>query len=268
MEPPSQPSQPRLRRLSDECAGMPSLALGRWWSPYGETGDVSVVSVDLTPDAARESKSMGWLCNEELTRWDRYHFAGPRRQFALTRAALRAILCCRLDCENQQLTFGISKYGKPFALVSGAPSGNSFNVSHSGRYGLLAFAPEGRVGVDVEERVVRQDIDELGSAVFSPGELAEIVPALGEAKHRLFYDLWAMKEAVIKALGTGLYMNPAFFEVPLPLRQGDREGMLKLPGSPGVAWRLSNIGNEHFAAAVARESVPNEAKADRRGETS
>lgn len=230
-----------------------SIASICWWGDYDKIGDVSVIGVDLTPDAVRESEAFSWLCSEERVRWNGFQFAGPRRQFVLTRAALRAVLCDRLECDNQQLTFGYTQYGKPFALTSGNPADISFNVSHSGRYGLLALAPEGHVGVDVEERVVRHDMDALGSAVFSPNEQAELAMASGQAKSRLFLDLWAIKEALIKAIGTGFYRNPALLEIPSPMRHGHREGLFDFPDLPGVKWRLNNLGTESFAAAVAHE---------------
>ena len=244
-----------------------SQGRGCWWSPYGNVGDVSVISVDLTPDADHESDAMNWLRKEERLRCDNYHFAGPRRQFALTRAALRSILCDKLGCANQQLTFGLSKYGKPFALVDGMPAAISFNVSHSGRHGLLAFAPEGRVGVDVEELSDRPDIDALSSAVFSPEELAEVASSSGDAKTRLFFRLWTMKEALLKALGTGMYTNPALFEVPPSMRRGCPIGVFQFPNSPEVNWRLDFLGNEHFAAATAHELHPHPANALERGQT-
>ena len=220
------------------------------------TNDVSVISVDLTPDVAIESNAMGWLSTEERRRWEGYQFSGQRRQFALTRAALRAVLCAELGCENELLTFCASEYGKPFALVGGKPAEVRFNVSHSGRFGLLALTPAGRVGVDVEERRFRDNIDNLSAVVFSPREQAELAVASGQARLRLFFDLWAMKEALVKALGTGFHINPALFEVPSPMRRGNPEGTVRFPDFPGVQWRLVNLGNEDFAAAVAYESCP------------
>ena len=69
---------------------------GRLVAPFRLVGEATVIHVDLTPDAAREAKAMGWLDESEHSRWRRFQFAGPRRRFSLCRAALRAILCRRL----------------------------------------------------------------------------------------------------------------------------------------------------------------------------
>ena len=89
-----------------------------------------------------------WLDEGEQARWRRYRHDGPRRRFALCRAALRAILRVRLGCRNEELAFGPASHGKPFSVVRGKPANINFNVSHSGEHGLIAVAAEGRLDVD------------------------------------------------------------------------------------------------------------------------
>ena len=117
-----------------------------WYSPLKIVDTATVVHVDLRKNTAHETVALAWLNECERERWRRFLFDGPRRRFALCRAALRAILCKRLGCENMQLEFETAEYGKPMALVDGMPVSVSFNVSHSGEHGLIAIAPEGRLG--------------------------------------------------------------------------------------------------------------------------
>ena len=229
-----------------------SVAEG-WWRTYRRTGDADVIHVDLAPHAAREAQALACLSGEERSRWDRYRHAGRRRQFALCRAALRAVLCRRLGCRNEQLSFRESEHGKPLALLCGTPAPVSFSVSHSGVHGLLAVAREGRLGVDVEERVARRDLDGLMAAVLTRDERAHIEAACADQRIGRFYGLWTIKEALVKALGTGLHLGMAGFEAPPAMRRGLTIGEFRFPHLPAVAWRVENLGNEHFAAAVAHE---------------
>ena len=183
----------------------------------------------------------------------RFVVEGPRRRFTLCRAALRAILCDQLACENEQLAFGASEYGKPFALVDGAPATISFNVSHSGSHGLIAFAPAGRLGVDIEERTDRRDIDLLGEAVFGPAERASLDLTSGHAKTHLFFRLWTIKEALMKAHGAGFRLDASSFEAPPTMLRGMSKAMFRLPQLPDVTWLVEDLGNERFAAAIAHE---------------
>ena len=225
----------------------------RWWSTLRETTDTAIMHVDLTPDACRAAHALASLDGEEQARWRRYRHGRPRREFALCRAALRAVLCRRLGCRNGELAFETSPHGKPAALVGGRPAPVSFNVSHSGRHGLIALAERGRIGVDVEERRSRPDPDGPIRTVFCAAEQAELAAARGVHKVDLFFMLWTMKEALIKALGTGLSLDTSGFEIPPSLRHGSPTGEFRFPHDPTVGWRIDNLGNADFAAAVAHE---------------
>ena len=238
---------------------MPYPDVERWWRPFARAGDAGVMHVDLTPRFARDVEACGWLNGDERSRRERFRHAGRRRQYTLCRAALRAILCGRLGCANEVLSFGEEGRGKPVALLSGNPAPVSFSVSHSGIHGLIAVAMAGRLGVDVEERVPRRDLDALMAAVLMPDERAEIEAAGGGERIGRFYGLWTIKEALVKALGTGLHLDMAGFEVPAAMRRGVTTGEFRFPHLPEVAWRVENLGNEHFAAAVAHERVPRSA---------
>ncbi|MDE2731567.1 MAG: 4'-phosphopantetheinyl transferase superfamily protein [Bacteroidota bacterium] len=112
---------------------------------------------------------------------------------------------------------------------------------------------EGMVGVDVEAPIMRPDIDGVATLVFGPNEQAELSAARGRNKTRLFYTLWTLKEALIKAIGTGFAMDTSQFEIPSVMRQGALRCRYRLPQMADICWRLENCGNDHLAAAVAYE---------------
>ena len=235
---------------------MPSSPVECWWRPLRIVGRATVLQIDLAPHPVREANVVRWLNEEERSRWRNYRHDGARRRFALCRAALRAILCHQLGCSNEELAFGSSDQGKPYAAVHGNPAPISFNVSHSGLHGLIAFAAQGRLGVDVEERSSRVHLNGLIRAVLSPGEQAELESARGHQKLHLFYFLWTIKEALVKALGTGLSLDMSRFEIPSAMRHGKKTSIFQFPHIPTVRWRLEDIGTEHFAAAIAHELDP------------
>lgn len=222
--------------------------------PLVKAGAATVVHVDLTTAPAREAAALEWLDDEEMARWHRLRHVRARRQFVLCRAALRATLCEQLYCANADLRFVALDHGKPGAFVGDKPVTAGFNVSHSGAHGLIAFASHGRLGVDVEERHRRHDPDGPIRDVFAPGEREELSKWDGEDKRHLFFRLWTLKEAAIKALGTGFSLDPAGFELPRALFRCRRRSSFRFPHLPTVCWRLDYIGNEHFAAAVAHET--------------
>ena len=245
-----------LRMADSDCTQTPGSTAQCWWQPYRDTGGIAVFHVDLTPNRIREANALAWLDKKEQARRNRFVHARPRREFGLCRAALRAILCNRLDCGNDEITFKTSEYGKPFALVHGIPACIHFNISHSGRHGLIALASTGRIGVDIEERILRLDLDGEIQTVLTPNERAELASVAGEQKVHLFFRLWTMKEALIKALGTGLSQDMSQFEIPSVMRHGTDTGVFCFPHMPAVRWKLENLDDPRFAAAIAHELDP------------
>lgn len=223
------------------------------WTPFMKVDDVVVLHVDLAPNAAREAEAAAWLSYEERARCDRFLHDGPRRRFALCRAGLRSVLCDQLGCSNERLSFGAFEFGKPFALLDGEMAHISFNVSHSGAHGLIAYAPDGWLGVDVEERVIPRDLGGLIESALSPVERSELASADEQVRLHEFFKLWTIKESLIKAVGLGISIGMSELEVPTEMRQSAKGGVFQLPQTPGVSWRLEDMGTESFAAAVAHE---------------
>ena len=110
-----------------------------------------------------------------------------------TRAALRRLLSAHTGIAPEKLVFTQSAYGKP-ALENA--DGAAFNVSHSGNVALIALAPGGAVGVDIERCRPEAELAPLQGLVLSPSE---------QLDHALpFMERWVVKEAVLKALGLGI----------------------------------------------------------------
>lgn len=231
---------------------MPTLD-SSWCNHFRNVGSTTIVHVDLSPEKEWESEALGWLDGQEQARRQRFAYDGPRRRFTLCRAALRAILCEELRCQNEQLAFRASRFGKPYALVQDQPAPMSFNVSHSGNHGLVAYAPTGRLGVDIEERDPRRDLSLLIDTVLGPEERTALALTQGQARTHLFFKLWTLKEAVLKALGEGFALDATCIRIPTAIVGGRGSGMLQLPRLPEVTWQIEDLGNQEFAAAVAIE---------------
>ena len=140
-------------------------------------------------------------------------------------------------------------------MVRGENSSVSFNVSHSGDHGLIALNAGRRLGVDVEECVPKPTLALLIEEVMGPDEQAELAALHGVERLHRFYRLWTLKEALIKALGTGFSTAPSRFQIPPGMRRGDVTGTFRFPHLPSVTWELEDIGDERFAAALAYEST-------------
>jgi 4'-phosphopantetheinyl transferase len=215
---------------------------------HGSTG-VWVHGVDLRPDDAVEAACFALLDDAERARAARFIVAEPRRQFVITRGALRLLLAQHLARPAHALTFATAAYGKPFAVVDGAPSRVEFNVSHSAGRGLVAIA-HGPVGVDLEFLGREADLDLVAKGVFTPAEQTALRQKAGAERALQFYRLWTQKEALIKAKGLGFALPPRGFAVPDALLEGARSAPFSFPGE-GATWLVTDLSDGAYAAALA-----------------
>jgi len=88
-----------------------------------------------------------------------------------------------------------SEHGRPYL-----PLNIDFNISHSGKYILLAMSNGHRIGIDIEE-IKKIEINDFKKQ-FSNSELLMINQAYN--KYAEFFKYWTIKEAVIKADGRGM----------------------------------------------------------------
>lgn len=96
---------------------------------------------------------------------------------------------------------GISytKYHRPFLEGS-----VDFNLSHSENYSACVLSDEAKVGIDIE--YLRPVNLERFKSLWNEEEWNAITEA--PSPHRQLYTFWTQKEAVVKADGRGLYINP------------------------------------------------------------
>ena len=125
---------------------------------------------------------------------------------AARRAALRGLLGAYLGVPPAGVPLVEPGRGKPACPGSGL----EFSTSHSGPWTAMAVTAGARVGVDVEFRADGVWEPFPVDLFLSPAE-QDRLPESGLA--RRVAELWAMKEAVAKAIGTGLDPGPSELEL-------------------------------------------------------
>ncbi len=120
---------------------------------------------------------------------------------------LRLLLGRYLSIAAHDVAFAYGVHGKPVLAESPRAPRLRFNMSHSAGLALYAIGADGEVGVDVEQ--VRP-VDALGLApqFFSAAEVALLRSLPAEPRLQRFFMLWTALEAVLKATGAGLTMDP------------------------------------------------------------
>ncbi len=125
-------------------------------------------------------------------------FQRDRRSYERTRGVLRTVLGQYTGTGPAEVKFQYNAHGKP--SVEGAPY---FNVSHSMDRAVIAVAGS-PVGVDVEAIRSSIDADEISRLFLTDAEKAWLGERPAESRTRDFFRLWAVKEAFLKCVGSGL----------------------------------------------------------------
>jgi 4'-phosphopantetheinyl transferase len=165
---------------------------GRW------PEDIAVWVVSLSGNIAA---ARAVLSDAELVRADKYVRGEDAVRFAATRASLRMLLGERLNTEASKVRFGVGGHGRP--VLTDRPE-LSFNVSHSGAYGLIAMSSRRSVGIDIEQVSPSLDWQALAPLACVAQERDAIAFASQDRQVGLFMKCWTAKEALLKSLGLGV----------------------------------------------------------------
>ncbi len=160
--------------------------------------------------------------------------SAPPLRRARIDALLRRVLAPYLEVEPGALRFGREARGRPYLL---GPQRDGlllpdFNLSDTDGGSVVAVAPRGRVGVDLE-RIDRQlPHRKLAQRYFHGREAAMLEAMDDEAARVAFLRLWTCKESSCKSTGTGIYgqLDRWVFEA-----EGDAPRLLALPPEAGAA---------------------------------
>lgn len=153
------------------------------------------------------------LSEAEQARAARFLSPLHRDRFAVAHGRLREILAERLGVPPEALQFGQAEHGKPHLAGPEARSRLQFNLSHSGDRGLVGWAENRHLGVDIELWRPLGDEAALVRRFFSPAENAAYAALPEPERTQGFFECWTRKEAYIKAVGRGLGLPLDSFDV-------------------------------------------------------
>jgi 4'-phosphopantetheinyl transferase len=182
------------------------------------------------------------LSDDEKARQRSFVSPELRRRFGAARAGLRTLLGRHLDCDPRSLAFATNEFGKP--RLAGHDRVH-FNLSHCEERAVLAIS-DAEVGIDLERERPIEHVD-LAKRYFHPNEVAAITASRDEAEQRrVFFVVWTLKEAVVKALGTGLSTPLDSFEVAIA---ASRPRLSVAPeGAPQTWWLHAAMADDYCCA--------------------
>jgi phosphopantetheinyl transferase len=153
-----------------------------------------------TADGARSI-----LSNEEIERAARYRFERDAERWICWRAGLRRILAEYLGIDAAEVPIHSPESAKP--QLADPDLHLHFNLSHSSNLAAVIVCGDGPVGIDIEPLARAASLPECRHEFCHPAEI-EGLPADATSLERALLEIWVAKEALLKALGTGLGFPP------------------------------------------------------------
>jgi 4'-phosphopantetheinyl transferase len=214
----------------------------------GGPGIAEIWRIHLPSSMDRITELYQILSFEEKNKASRFYQEKDRHRFIIGKAILKIFLARHLNIHPQTINFTYELYKKPVLKV-GDQIPVHFNVSHSGDYVLIAFADK-PIGVDIEYIDRNLDINEIMNVAFSNAEIVFMTQQT--TCMELFFQLWARKEALLKAASKGLNNDIKY----MPSLNGKHFVQSELLNG-NERWRVTsfNVDEKHVASIAYPASI-------------
>ncbi len=114
----------------------------------------------------------------------------------------KKILAQTLNTTESEIIVESGDNGKP--ILRNPPSTLEFSTSYTHSCWVLAISHKGSIGIDIEKITCNPGILDVARRFFTPQEYDFLKKLDEEKKTTVFYQFWTLKEAYLKATGTGL----------------------------------------------------------------
>jgi 4'-phosphopantetheinyl transferase len=144
---------------------------------------------------------------EEQNRFASLRRPSAKRQYLLAHVLLRVLASRRLGVHARDIVFEREKGRKP-KIVWPDDTVIDFSISHTEGMVACALMFNGKIGIDVEYRAGTIDTAQIARACLTEDEQEHLASLEHEDRRDVFFDLWTIKEAYLKGMGTGLGISP------------------------------------------------------------
>lgn len=193
--------------------------------------EIHIYTINFSTERNSVENYIQFIPEDEKVKVNRSKFSVNRQNSIITYYFRRKILSQYLIIEPSEIEFSYNSYGKPL-ISEHQRSGIHFNYSHSGEFLIFAISKNIEVGVDIELVKDLPDMIDLAKNYFSEKELQHFHSLENKTDRvNFFYEIWTRKEALLKALGTGIIDD---------LRSINLMTLNNITGQPDLIYFLGN----------------------------
>jgi 4'-phosphopantetheinyl transferase len=198
-----------------------------------------------------------WLSPLDSVAYARLQSEVRRADWLAGRLAAKLAVCEAVgsELEPAEVSIAYAPGGRPLPCWRGRPLGLWLSISHSNGYGLAA-ASRGRRPIGVDLEVSSKPVEGLIDYALDATERARLPASIPPCAALV---CWTLKEAALKALGTGLRVHPrhAHVEADYEAPRGQASWHVTAPSGPagaGRAWFQQDGGLTCATAVLDRWS--------------
>ncbi len=215
--------------------------------PCPPAGELHLWLASLHMDATHLPALEAVLSESEQQRAARFLSPIKRNEFRAAHGVLRHVLSLYADRPASELIISGRTGEKPRLI--GVP-GMEFSMSHAGGALLIGVTRQAALGVDIEALHQPADLQEMAMRMLSPAEKRAWPSLPSKKRAEVFFRVWTRKEAILKAAGVGMQIEPDQLTVPFTPTPAV-VSFAPFGGQPQKWYVESLTSIEGFAAAVA-----------------
>ncbi|MEH6547875.1 MAG: 4'-phosphopantetheinyl transferase superfamily protein [Sneathiella sp.] len=220
---------------------------------FQDLHDIHIWTSSVDPKAA--SRYDYSLAVGERARAERFATDELRNRYIVQQGILRDILKNYLNCTAEAVKFSTLAHGKPALVSSEHPQGSvAFNISHTKGQLVASVTLDTEIGVDIEFHNSQTDWKGISQSYFTARENDWLLSLPEKQGFTNFYNIWTMKEAVMKADGRGLGLAIEEISFDLPVPEKFMPAVVATAKEAPETWwgRALDLGQHVSAAVVCR----------------
>lgn len=152
------------------------------------------------------------LSRSDLAKYRKIRSVERRQHFVVGRSLILHALSQYANVPASSWLFTSNEHGRPAVDQPRACRNIHFSLSHTSGLIAIAVSLSPEIGIDVENVDRPVEISDIAEMVFTGSERHRLSRRSKEEREA-FFELWTLKEAYIKARGTGFSLSPQKFEL-------------------------------------------------------
>ena len=141
------------------------------------------------------------LSDQEVEQYQRFLFDKDRHSYLVSHALLRHSLSRYAEVPASQWRFTKNEHGKPALILPAGMPAISFNLTHTDGLSACVISVDLACGIDAENINRKNRLQAVANRMFADEELSRLDK--DDIQQNFFY-YWTLREAYVKALGSGL----------------------------------------------------------------